>query len=163
MTIHSSITTCCEIEAPGEKLMKRRAVLAGLTLLTAPITVLPHIASDLPLFPLDGSLSHPVLALPFVRNTTLREQAAGAAPRCFWSVQPTGNYGPDCATGAHYAALALAYMVKSRTPQILQWAVCDMMTAGRGHSGIEVGFLSVFGRLAAQAHARTTLGKGAIV
>lgn len=163
MTIHSSITTCCEIEASGEKLLKRRAVLAGLTLLNAPMTVLPHIASDLPLFPLDGSLSHPVLALPFVRDTTLREQAAGAAPRSFWSVQPTGNYGPDCATGARYAALALNFMVAANSPQILQWAVCDMMTAGRSHSGIEAGFLSVFGRLAAQAHARTTLGKGGMV
>lgn len=147
----------------GQKDLTRRNVLAGLTLAIAPMTVLPHIASDLPLFPLDGSLSHPVLALPFVRDTTLREQAAGAAPRSFWSVQPTGNYGLDCATGARYAALALDFMVAANSPQILQWAVCDMMTAGRSHSGIEVGFLSVFGRLAARTHARANLGEGGLV
>jgi hypothetical protein len=127
------------------------------------MTVLPHIASDLPLFPQDRSLAHPVLALPFVRQTTLREQAAGAVPRSFWDVQPTGNYGPDCATGARYAALALDFMVAANSPQILQWAVCDMMTAGRAHSGIEVGFLSTFGRIAALAHARANLGKGGLV
>jgi hypothetical protein len=146
-----------------QKDLTRRNVLAGLTLLTAPMTVLPHIASDLPLFLLDGSLSHPVLALPFVRNTTLREQAAGAAPRSYWDVQPTGDYGPDCATGARYAALALDFMVSSRSPQIFQWAVCDMMTAGRAHSGIEVGFLSTFGQIATHAHAGAVFGKGGMV
>lgn len=145
----------------GQKALTRRNVLGGFSLSAAQLTWALNLSGDV--LPDINPLSHAVLALPFVRNTTLREQAAGAAPRSFWDVQPTGDYGPDCATGARYAALAIDYMVAANSPQILQWAVCDMMTAGRAHSGIEVGFLSVFGRLAAQAHACATLCKGAIV
>jgi hypothetical protein len=88
-----------------------------------------------------------------VRDLAAHEQASGASPRCFWHVAATGDYGADCATGAHYAALALDYMATASAPQILQWAVFDMMAMRRPRSGIEVGFLSTFGRIATRAHA----------
>jgi hypothetical protein len=106
-------------------------------------------------------LDHPILSLPFVRDVTTEQRASGAAPRCFWHVAPTGDYGADCATGARYAAAALDYMVAANTPQVLQWAVFDMIVAGRRHSGIEVGFLSTFGRIATRAHA-TRLREGGL-
>lgn len=139
----------------GQEALTRRAVLAGLTI------SLPQIAQAIPRPFAHGTTTqpptHPVLALPFVRDTTEREQAAGAAPRSFWSVTPTGHYGTDCTTGAHYGALALDYMSTTRTPQILQWAVIDMLSMGRRPSGVEVGFLSSFGRTASMAHARSFL------
>jgi hypothetical protein len=145
----------------GQKALTRRKVLGGFTLSAAQMTWAPNLSGDA--LPDAIPLSHPVLALPFVRNVTPREQAAGAATRSFWSIQPTGDYGQDCATGARYAALAFETMASTRTPQILQWAVLDMMTAGRTHSGIKVGFLSAFGQIAAQAHARVALGKVGMV
>lgn len=80
--------------------------------------------------------------LPFVRDTTPEEQAAGLPPRLFWCVQPTGDYGKDCITGGEYGQQALAYMAKRDFPLLLTWAVLDMMRAGPEHSGIEVGFMS---------------------
>lgn len=100
-----------------------------------------------------------MLALPFVREATEAERANGFPPRRFWAVTPTGAYGADYSTGARYARLALDYMVTAGTPYLLQWAVFDMMRLGREHTGIEVGFMSAFGRIAAEAHARQlTLG-----
>jgi len=145
----------------GQKALTRRNVLGGFSLSAVQLTWALNLSGDV--LPDINPLSHAVLALPFVRNTTLREQAAGAAPRSFWDVQPTGDYGPDCATGARYAALALDFMVAVNSPQILQWTVCDMMTAGRAHSGIEVGFLSTFGQIATHAHAGAVFGKGGMV
>lgn len=117
---------------------------------------LPLSGGDTSLFPSGGGgndLPHPVLALPFVREATDAERSAGAAPRCFWAVQPSGHYADDCRTGGHYAHLAVDYMLRERSPQILQWAVFDMMRLGRAHTGIEVGFMSFFGHLASDAWA----------
>lgn len=91
----------------------------------------------------------PVLSLPFVRAATRAEMRAGSAGRIFWSVQPSGNWAEDCRTGRRYGQMAVEYMGRSGQHQILQWAVIDMIRAGRQHSGIEVGFLSVFGQRAA--------------
>jgi hypothetical protein len=96
-----------------------------------------------------------------VRDTTALEPTAGTPPRCFWHVAPTGDYGADCATGARYAATALDYMVAANLPEILQWAVFDMMALRRPRSGIEVGFLSAFGRTSTRAHA-THLREGGV-
>lgn len=104
-----------------------------------------------------SSEPHPILALPFVRDATRAERAAGMAPRIFWSVTPTGNYTDDCNTGCRYAHLALDYMVRNNAPCIMQWAVFDMMRAGPEHSGVEVGFLSVFGTRAARWYELTAL------
>lgn len=142
----------------GQKDLTRRAVLRVLSVSTAAITgPMPvfsaALADDTFVMPGADHFEHPILSLPFVRDTTPHEPTAGTPPRCFWHVAPTGDYGADCATGARYAALALDYMAATNTPQILQWAVFDMMALQRPRSGIEVGFLSAFGRIAKRAHA----------
>lgn len=131
--------------------LSRRAIIGGLALSISPMGHMPlRIATD------TAAISppvHPVLALPFIRDNSADERASGANPRCFWSVAPTGSYSVDCATGAHYAALAVDYMVAARSPHLLAWSVIDMMALNRRHSGIEVGFVSAFGRLATEAYA----------
>lgn len=162
------MATCHPIMLPeGQKDLTRRAVLRVLSVSTAAVSAPMPVFSavfgdDTQARPCAQHLVHPVLSLPFVRDTTAQEQAAGAPPRSFWQVKPTGDYGSDCATGALYAELALDYMVAANAPQVLQWTVFDMMTIGRRHSGIEVGFMSAFGRIATQGRARTTLGEGAV-
>jgi hypothetical protein len=142
----------------GQKDLTRRTLLGGFSFFTAGITgPMPVFAAaltdDTIVTPGADHFDHPILSLPFVRDLAAHEQASGASPRCFWQVAPTGDYGADCATGAHYAALALDYMATASAPQILQWAVFDMMAMRRPRSGIEVGFLSTFGRIATRAHA----------
>lgn len=141
-----------------QKDLTRRTVLGGFSFFTAGITgPMPVFASaladDTLVTPGAEHFEHPILSLPFVRDTTALEPTAGTPPRCFWHVAPTGDYGADCATGARYAAAALDYMVAANLPEILQWAVFDMMALPRPRSGIEVGFLSAFGRTSTRAHA----------
>ncbi|WP_422003091.1 hypothetical protein [Roseovarius mucosus] len=142
----------------GQKDLTRRTILVGLGFSTAAVTgpmpaFAAALADDTPVLPGAQHLDHPILSLPFVRDVTTEERASGAAPRCFWQVAPTGDHGADCATGARYAAAALDYMATASAPQVLQWAVFDMMTMHHPRSGIEVGFLSTFGRIATRAHA----------
>ncbi len=59
----------------------------------------------------------------------------------------------------NYAALALDHMTRANLPQLLQWAVFDMMTLNRRYSGVEVGFMSALGRFATQAHAACAASK----
>ncbi|MBS4011323.1 MAG: hypothetical protein KGZ72_11270 [Roseovarius sp.] len=150
----------------GQKDLTRRTVLGGLGFTTVAVTgPMPvfsaALTDDALVTPGADHFDHPILSLPFVRDATTEERASGAAPRCFWQVAPTGDYGADCALGARYAAAALDYMVAENTAQILQWAVFDMMTMHRPRSGIEVGFLSTFGRIATRAHA-TRLREGGL-
>ena len=149
------------IMAGGPEGLTRRTLLGGLPAAGAALA-LPLSGGDTSLFPNGGGgndLPHPVLALPFVRDATDAERTAGQAPRCFWSVEPTGAYGADCGAGNRYARLALDCMVRERTPYLLQWIVFDMMQLGRTHTGIEVGFMSFFGHLAADAWS-ATLARG---
>lgn len=148
----------------GLKALTRRDMLAGLSLSGAAVA-LPHtILSDgfpdvgLPLINTDPNdpddhHTHPVLTLPFVRDASASERAAGAAPRSFWTVHSSGDFIADCGVGSGYAAAALDYMVAANAPEILSWAVFDMMRLPRARSGVEVGFLTAFGRAAVQAHA----------
>ena len=109
----------------------------------------------------NGEPPHPILSLPFVRQSTDAERSAGALPRCFWSVSPCGVHGTDCGTGTRYAEAALNYMEREQSTNVFQWAVLDMIRQGCPHSGIEIGFLSVFGRLASEAwEARMTIKAG---
>lgn len=89
-----------------------------------------------------------ILSLPFVREATKAERKQGRHPRIFWDVQPTGNYGEDCDIGKSYAKQALDYMRQHGFPPLLNWAVLGMMEKGGASSGIEVGFLQVFGSIA---------------
>ena len=141
----------------GREGFTRRAVLGGLTFSLPPIAhMLPHIHADITAA---EPPVHPVLTLPFVTDSNDEERASGANPRCFWTVEPTSNYRADCETGAHFAALALDYMVATRSPHLLTWSIIDMMALNRRHSGIEVGFVSAFGRLATVAHAARTASR----
>ena len=139
-----------------QKDLARRTVLAAFV---APL-MLPKVHDTLQILSQDVHTPHSLTVLPFVKDTDKAARASGAAPRCFWSVTPTGHYGTDCATGARYGALALDYMAMNRTPYLFQWSVIDMMSMGRAHSGIEVGFLSAIGRAASAAHARRALFEG---
>lgn len=141
-----------------QKDLARRTLLAAFV---APL-MLPKVRDTLQVLLQDVRPPQSPTVLPFVKDTDKAARASGAAPRCFWSVTPTRHYGTDCATGAQYGALALDYMAATRTPYLFQWAVIDMMSMGRAHSGIEIGFLSAFGRLAMQARA-AHLGKGGVV
>jgi hypothetical protein len=148
----------------GQKDLTRRTVLGGLTLAASTLALPIPEFEFANLSALDaGCLPHPVSALPFVRTATEDEKAAGAAPRDFWAVSPSGDYATDCGTGAHYASLAVDYMSATRSPHMLGWVVADMMALQRSHSGIEVGFASVFSRLATEAHAaRLALREGGL-
>lgn len=152
--------------AVGQKGLSRRALLAGLSFSSFTLCMpLPSFAAAMsgdtsPLTAADTD-DHPVLSLPFVRDTSGIERALGADPRLFWSVQPTGDFMRDCATGADYASAALDYMVAANAPEVLSWAVFDMMALPRARSGVEVGFLSTFGRIATKAHA-TNLRAGGV-
>ena len=140
----------------GQKDLTRRTFLAAFA---APLTM-SHAIKVFPAVLRKEPAPHSPTVLPFVVDASKEELAAGANPRCFWHVAPTGNYGADCATGAEYAALAADYMVEARSPHMLPWVVIDMMAMRRPHSGIEVAFLSVVGRLVVQARAQSTLVDG---
>ena len=149
-----------------QKDLTRRTVLGGFSFFTAGITgPMPvfsaALTDDSLVTPGAEHFDHPILSLPFVRDPAALEPTAGTPPRCFWHVAPTGDYGADCATGARYAAAALDYMVAANLPEILQWTVFDMMALPRPRSGIEVGFLSAFGRISTTAHA-THLREGGL-
>jgi hypothetical protein len=148
----------------GHKELTRRGVLAGLSFSGATVALPQAVLSEG--FPHDGlalinatpndsddNHDHPVLNLPFVRDATGSEHTEGAAPRSFWTVHPSGDFIADCAVGSGYAAAALDYMVAANAPEILSWAVFDMMRLPRARSGVEVGFLTAFGRAAVQGHA----------
>lgn len=68
-------------------------------------------------------------------------------PRCFWNVQPTGNYGADSALGQKLALEYLDFEAADRGgPGHLQMIVNDMP---RPIGGIEVGFLTLVSYAAA--------------
>lgn len=142
----------------GQKGLSRRALLAGLSFSTLTFCVpLPSVAAEIycDKFPLNAADTddHPLLSLPFVDGTFGLERTAGTQPHLFWSVQPTGDFMRDSATGAEYAPVALGDMVAANAPEILSWAVLDMMAPPNARPAIKVGFLSAFGFGAAKAHA----------
>ena len=149
-----------------QKDLTRRTFLGGLAFsaaaVTAPMHMLTADFADDTCSRLSADNEHPVLSLPFVSDATADERAAGSEPRRFWCVHPTGNFGHDCAMGVQYARAALDYMVIANAPYLLQWSVFDMSLMRRSRSGVEIGFVSAFGRLAMQAHA-AQLGKGGVV
>lgn len=138
--------------------LTRRALFDGLPFSGAAVTVqMPfHSATQADCTPMRTGAEHfdrPVLTLPSVRATRARKRTAGAAPRDFSGVVPTGKDSTDWATGARSADLAPGYMVAAIAPQILPSAVFGMIAMQRLRSGIEVGFMSAFGRITTLAHA----------
>ena len=87
---------------------------------------------------------HPLDLLPFtaVRDgKQLPKPTGDQFPRCFWHVQPTGDYHADCKTGQQFA---LAYLEYEENDVggcgVLNMIVQDMP---REMSGIEHSFLQM--------------------
>ena len=88
-----------------------------------------------------------VEALPFVRNPTPEEVAAGHKGRIFWTATPSGNWQADCDEGAAWARALLDHMAEHQGRYMLGWVVQAMKAEPR-MSGQAVGFLAVFADLA---------------
>lgn len=151
MAVANPITMPKALKGPS-----RRAILGGLPAASAAL-LLPDMFGTEP--PLDDEdiVPHPVLALPFVRQSTEVERAAGAPPRNFWSVSPSWTFSHDCDTGSRYARLALEYMARHASPNILQWSIFDMIRQGHRHSGIEIAYLAHFAGLALAAYTSSSV------
>lgn len=87
---------------------------------------------------------HPLDLLPFTahRDGKLLPKPTGdQLPRCFWHVQPTGDYAVDCRTGQQYALAYLDYEEGDVGGSgVLNLIVQDMP---RELSGIEHAFLQM--------------------
>jgi len=81
---------------------------------------------------------HPIESLPFVEDRVPKSQTD--IRRCFWNVQPTGDYGEDCRTGSRFAIEYLRYQVSFDSSGHLSLIMRDMP---RETTGIEIGFLSI--------------------
>lgn len=84
----------------GHKGLTRRTVFSAIA---APL-MLPNVRDAFQAFSQDVCPPNDPTVLPFVVDATKEERAAGANPRCFWVVVPSGIYSTDCATGARYGA-----------------------------------------------------------
>jgi hypothetical protein len=83
-------------------------------------------------------------ALPFAPLLFVKD--AAKAPRDFWAVTPSGNYGLDCDAGSTLALQYLEFLAAGRGGwAILQAAVLDMIAKG-DRSGVAVGFMGVISR-----------------
>ena len=94
-------------------------------------------------------------ALPFVRDPTPDELAAGQKGRIFWTAQPSGNWLSDCNEGEAWARALLDHMAEHRDRYLLGWVVRDM-ERGPHLSGQAVGFLAVFADMARFANMLAT-------
>jgi hypothetical protein len=77
-----------------------------------------------------------------------RKNGRKRLPRCFWNVQPTRRYSADLKTGRHLALEYLRFCQRGNVP--LAWIIMDMPRQ-EDRSGIDIGFLSVVGDVAASA------------
>ena len=89
-----------------------------------------------------------MLSLSFVTD----KRPGSRGPRCFWNVEPTGDYTADCEKGHELALEAVACIRKERFDYLLNWIVEDM-PRGEEMTGIEVGFLSSVAHIAAHGEA----------
>ena len=101
-----------------------------------------------PKAPPELSAEADVLSLSFVTD----ERPGNRFPRCFWNVEPTGDYTADCERGHELALEAVAFIRKERFDYLLNWIVEDM-PRGEGMTGSEVGFLSGVAHMAARGEA----------
>ncbi len=65
----------------------------------------------------------------------------------FWNVKPSGDYVQDCQMGRDYGLMPLEHMVKADFAPLLTWCIMDMPRK-KDCSGIEVGFLEFFAKIA---------------
>ena len=86
---------------------------------------------------------HPLESLSFVRDPAPNSRRN--VQRCFWHVEPTGDYVVDGDMGARFAIELLRYQrAEEDGPSYLPLIVRDM-PAGSSHTGIETGFLGTIG------------------
>ena len=78
--------------------------------------------------------------LPFVADWS------DGGGRCYWHVEPSGDYARDCDTGTEYAFAYLRHCQVGGLTRLQQ--IVAAMPHGR-FSGVEVGFLSTIGCVAA--------------
>ena len=77
---------------------------------------------------------------------TRQDPRPGEFLRDFWSVQDTGNWSRDVATGCAHARDALRFMREERAPHVLNWIASEMIR--KHHFGpVEVGFFHELGTL----------------
>lgn len=86
--------------------------------------------SDMPM-----TMTQPTWDLSFVRH----DVASGRATS-FWYVEPTGDWGKDCAQGRNLATELLDYMRRTANTPILSHVMQSMGELTRPWSGLEVGF-----------------------
>ena len=85
---------------------------------------------------------HPIESLSFVKDRAPNSRSN--LRRCFWSVEPTGDYQEDWRMGYRLAIEFLRYEVLDQGgPGHLQWVVGDMRESP--HDGIAGGFLNTVG------------------
>jgi hypothetical protein len=94
------------------------------------VAVTAHVAGQRP------AVSRPVGWLPFVADTD--------AGRSYWAIEETADYVKDCAKGRALARDLLHDMRRTGDTHALNWALADMIRAGR-FSGVEAGFCSELG------------------
>ena len=85
---------------------------------------------------------HPIESLPFVRDRAPNSRTN--MRRCFWHVEPTGEYDKDCRTGARFALDFLRYEAAGEPGSGYLALIVKDMPAG-APTGIEVGFLQTIG------------------
>jgi hypothetical protein len=102
---------------------------------------------------------HPVASLPFVADRAPNSRSN--LRRCFWNVQPTGNYNEDCHTGYGFAIEYLRYRQEREESTPLLPSIVHDMPKGRerepSHYGIEVGFLLLMDCAASLPHAEALM------
>jgi hypothetical protein len=82
------------------------------------------------------------LGLPFVADLAPKAQA-GSKRRCFWAVQPTGDYNDDCRTGHQFGIEYVRFVAKQRSDGHTGVLLQIVMDMPREHSGVELGFFEI--------------------
>lgn len=84
-----------------------------------------------------------MLTLPFIRDCKKGEKRKNEFGRWFWSVEPTGDFDTDSATGQEYGVKFCEHVTKfPRGSFMLGWIVRDMIEGGE-FGRIEISFLYV--------------------
>jgi hypothetical protein len=105
---------------------------------------------------IDGKLPKPD-SLPFIK----RRNPKGSGYR-YWAVNPSGDYGRDCETGAVYAKMLLPFLKYNAGISMLGSIVLDMIEAGNDKvgKGLIVGFMSELSIELSQTRGRIEFFRG---
>lgn len=85
----------------------------------------------------------PLTSLSFERMRPKAEQVPGSLPRCFWAVEPSGEYDRDCRIGHGLAREAIGELQRTGLNPLLGWIALDMVRSNDlAHRGLIIGFMS---------------------